>query len=95
MPLTIEDVVRHLRYDDDDFDVNHVNRLLITSTEAVKNHIKTKFDTENMVQQHAILLLCGYYDNYRNVEKNMEINGRFLPDPVLALLNPYYVPLVM
>lgn len=92
--LTVNDVARHLRYDEG-FDQEDLQMLLDTSEQAVKDHVKTKFDAENKVQQRAILLLCGYYDNYRGIEKEMPSNGNFLPEPVLALLNPYYTPLVL
>lgn len=94
MVLTLNDVARNLRYDEG-FDENDLQELLDTAEQAVKDHVKTNFDAENKVQQRAILLLCGYYDNYRNIEKEMPSNGSFLPEPVLALLNPYYTPLAM
>ncbi|WP_394651159.1 head-tail connector protein [uncultured Acinetobacter sp.] len=94
MALTLNDVARNLRYDEG-FDENDLQELLDTAEQAVKDHVKTNFDAENKVQQRAILLLCGYYDNYRNIEKEMPSNGSFLPEPVLALLNPYYTPLAM
>ena len=95
MPLVVNNVAIHLRYDLDDQTMTDLQRLLDVSVEAVKNHVKTKFDADNKVQQHAILLLCGYYDKYRNVENGMPMFGDFLPDPVRALLNPYYLPLVI
>lgn len=94
MVLTLNDVARNLRYDEG-FDENDLQMLLDTAEQAVKDHVKTNFDAENKVQQRAILLLCGYYDNYRNIEKEMPSNGYFLPEPVLALLNPYYTPLAL
>ncbi|ENW95966.1 MULTISPECIES: head-tail connector protein [Acinetobacter] len=95
MPLTVNDVAVHLRYDIDDQTMTDLQGLLDVSTQAVHDHIKAKFDADNKVHQRAILLLCGYYDKYRNVETGMPMFGDFLPDPVRALLNPYYVPLVM
>lgn len=95
MPLTVNDVAVHLRYDVDDQTLTDLQQLLDVATQQVRDHVKTKFDEENKAQQHAILLLCGYYDKYRNVETGMPMFGDFLPDPVRALLNPYYVPLVM
>lgn len=94
MVLTLNDVARNLRYDEG-FDEDDLQELLDTAEQAVKDHVKTNFDAENKVQQRAILLLCGYYDNYRNIEKEMPSNGYFLPEPVLALLNPYYTPLAL
>ncbi|WP_336938979.1 head-tail connector protein [Acinetobacter modestus] len=95
MTLTVDDVASHLRYDLDDQITADLQRLLDASTQQVQDHVKTKFNAENKVQQLAILLLCGYYDKYRNAETGMPMFGDFLPDPVRALLNPYYVPLVM
>lgn len=94
MALTVNDVARNLKYDEG-FDVDDLQMLLDTAEQAVKDHVLTKFDTENKVQQRAILLLCGYYDNFRNIEKEMSSNGNFLPEPILAILNPYYTPLVV
>ena len=93
--LTVDDVASHLRYDLDDQITADLQRLLDASTQQVQDHVKTKFNAENKVQQLAILLLCGYYDKYRNAETGMPMFGDFLPDPVRALLNPYYVPLVL
>ena len=95
MPLVVNDVAIHLRYDLDDQTTTDLQRLLDVSTQQVQDHVKTKFNEDNKVQQHAILLLCGYYDKYRNAETGMPTFGDFLPDPVRAMLNPYYVPLVM
>ena len=94
MALTVTDVARNLKFDDG-YDVDDLQMLLDSAEQAVKDHVKTKFDAENKVQQRAILLLCGYYDNYRNIEKEMPSNGYFLPEPVLTLLNPYYTPLAL
>ena len=94
MALTVNDVARNLKYDEG-FDVDDLQMLLDTAEQAVKDHVLTKFDAENKVQQRAILLLCGYYDNFRNIEKEMPSNGYFLPEQILAILNPYYTPLVV
>ncbi|MDV7379938.1 head-tail connector protein [Acinetobacter baumannii] len=93
MPLTLHDVIRHLKYDEDSADLDDLQSLLDVAEQAVRDHVLTKFDAENKAQQRAILLLCGYYDKYRNSEAEMPNNGSFLPQPVLALLNPYYKPL--
>lgn len=96
MPLTVNDVAIHLRYDLGDPEIDaSLQRLLDVSTQQVQDHVKAKFNEDNKVQQHAILMLCGYYDKYRNAESGMPMFGDFLPDPVRAMLNPYYVPLVM
>lgn len=95
MALTVEDVIRRLQLDSDDVVIEDMQYFLDVATQAVRNHIKTKFDAENVVHQHAIIMLCGYYSSQRELGKDMVANGSFLPDPVLALLNPYYVPLVI
>lgn len=95
MPLTVNDLVRHLKFDADSADLEDLQDLLNAAEQAVKDHVLSKFDAENYSQRRAILLLCGYYDKYRNLEGEMPTNGSFLPQPVLALLSPYYTPLAM
>lgn len=95
MPLTVNDVIRHLKYDEGSADRDDLQSLLDVAEQAVKDHVLSKYDAENKAQQRAILLLCGYYDKYRNLEGEMPTNGSFLPQPVLVLLNPYYKPLVI
>lgn len=91
----MNDVVRHLKYDEGSADLEDLQDLLDSAEQAVKDHVLTKFDAENKIQQRAILLLCGYYDKYRNLEGEMPSNGSFLPPQILAILNPYYTPLAM
>lgn len=95
MALTVADVARNLRYDEGGYDENDMQMLLDSAEQAVKDHVGSKFDAENKIQQRAILLLCGYYDSFRNTEKEMPSNGSFLPEPILAILSPYYIPLAI
>lgn len=91
----MNDVIRHLKYDEGSADLEDLQDLLDAAEQAVKDHVLSKFNAENKAQRRAILLLCGYYDKYRNLEGDMPTNGSFLPQPVLALLSPYYTPLAM
>lgn len=75
MPLTVNDVIRHLKYDEGSADLDDLQSLLDVAEQAVKDHVLTKYDAENKAQQRAILLLCGYYDKYRNLEGEMPTNG--------------------
>ncbi len=93
MGLTVNDVAHHLRYDADSVVTEDLQHLLDSAEQAVKDHILTKYDAENKIQQRAILMLCGYFDENRGVDKNTPSNDGFLPQPVKDLLNPYYVPL--
>lgn len=95
MSLTIHDVARHLRYEQADMDIEHLQMLLDVSTQAVQNYVMvSKFDLENKTQQQAILLLCGYYDQFRNAEQEMPSDDGQLPPQVRALLAKYYSPIV-
>ncbi len=40
----------------------------------------------------AALLLVGYYDYHRNMDKDMPSDGNYLPAPVRTLLWPYRKP---
>lgn len=95
MSLTVQDVARHLRYEPEDADMQYLQYLLDVSIQAVQDYVMPeKFDLENKTQQHAILLLCGYYDTFRNAEKEMPSDGGQLPPQVRALLAKYYSPIV-
>lgn len=95
MVLTVNDVARHLRYDDDDIINADLQHVLDSAEQAVKDHVSTKFDAENKIQQRAILMMCGYFDENRGVNKDTVSNDGFLPQPVKDLLSPYYLPLVV
>lgn len=93
MALTVNDVVRHLRYDSDELIDLDLQDILDSAEQAVKDHILTKFDPENKIHQRAILMMCGYFDENRGVNKGTPSNDGFLPQPVKDLLSAYYVPL--
>ncbi|MHA3104672.1 head-tail connector protein [Acinetobacter sp. ANC 3791] len=95
MALTVADVAKHLRYDDGLYDTTDLEHIFKSAEQAVKDHIGAKFDAENYIQQRAILLMCGYFDSFRGVDKDMPSNDGFLPQPVKDLLSPYYCPLVL
>lgn len=82
----------HLRYDDDSNDMM-LQGYLDAADSVVLNYITDKFETEYPKAIHqAILLLCGYWDQYRNVEKDAPVNANYLPMPVQSLLYPYRQP---
>lgn len=91
--VELQIVKEHLRYDDDSNDLI-LQGYLDASESVVLNYITDKFvDGEYPKAIHqAILLLCGYFDQYRNAEQEMPINGNFLPMPVQSLLFPYRTP---
>ena len=100
MPLTVNDVIRHLRYgegvdDVDDVVIQDLQEILDSAEQAVRDHILDKFDSENKIHRRAILMMCGYFDDNRGVGKDTVSNDGFLPQPVKDLLSRYYVPLVV
>lgn len=95
MALTVNDVARHLRYDDGDIVDQDLQSILDSAEQAVKDHVLTKYDAENKIQQRAVLMMCGYFDENRGVSKDTPSNDGFLPQPVKDLLSRYYVPLVV
>lgn len=95
MALTVNDVARHLRYDDDDIVEQDLQSIMDSAEQAVKDHVLSKYDDENKIQQRAILMMCGYFDEHRGVGKDTPSNDGFLPQPVKDLLSPYYLPLVV
>ncbi len=90
--VTLEEVKHHLRYDDDANDPNLT--MYIAAAEAATNQYITKTvdaaDTPDI--KVAVLLLVGYYDYHRNMDKDMPSDGNYLPAPVRALLWPYRKP---
>lgn len=93
MALTVEKVAFHLRYDLDNIVTQDLQDVLDSAEQAVKDHIKDKYDPENKIHQRAILMMCGYFDENRGVGKETVSNDGFLPQPVKNLLTSYYVPL--
>ncbi|MDB0115207.1 phage gp6-like head-tail connector protein [Acinetobacter baumannii] len=89
-------VKAHLRYDSDDNDLE-LNAFREAAEQAVLDYVTDEFEEGNYPKQFklAVLLLCGYYDKYRNLESEMPANGYYLPQPVLALLSPYHKPLAV
>lgn len=100
MALTVNDVIRHLHYgegvdDVDDVVIQDLQEILDSAEQAVRDHILDKFDSENKIQQRAVLMMCGYFDEHRGVSKDTPSNDGFLPQPVKDLLSKYYLPLVV
>ncbi|WP_250162202.1 head-tail connector protein [Psychrobacter sp. WY6] len=92
--VTLEEAKYHLRYDDDSNDM--MLQGYIAAAEAATN----RYITESVVAEDtpdikvAVLLLVGYYDYHRNMDKDMPSDGNYLPPPVRALLWPYRKPSV-
>lgn len=90
--VTLEEAKHHLRYDDDSNDM--MLQSYIAAAEAATN----RYITESVVAENtpdikvAVLLLVGYYDYHRNMDKDMPSDGNYLPAPVRALLWPYRKP---
>lgn len=91
--VTIETLKEHLRYDDDSNDLM-LQGYLDAADSAVKNYITDEFGNSEYPKaiHQAVLLLCGYWDQYRNAEAEAPINGNYLPIPVQQLLYPYRKP---
>ncbi len=90
--VTLEEAKHHLRYDDDSNDMNLT--AYIAAAEATINRYITDDVTADATPdiKVAVLLLVGYYDNHRNMDKDMLSDGNYLPAPVRALLWPYRQP---
>lgn len=91
--VTLDEVKHHLRYelDDDSNDVN-LAAYIAGAEAAVANYITREPGPAAPDIKIAVLLLVGYYDQYRNIEAEMVREGNFLPAPVRALLAPYRTP---
>lgn len=92
--VTLEDAKHHLRYDDDSNDQMLI--AYIAAAEAAINRYITDDVTADATPdiKVAALLLVGYYDYNRNMDKDMPSDGNYLPPPVRALLWPYHQPSV-
>lgn len=90
--VTLEDAKHHLRYDDDS------NDPMLTAYIAAAEATINQYITDNVASaatpdiKVAALLLIGYYDYHRNMDKDMPSDGNYLPAPVRALLWPYRQP---
>lgn len=92
--LTLEDAKHHLRYDDDSNDMM-LMAYIAAAEAAISRYITddvTAIATPDI--KVAALLLVGYYDYNRNMDKDMPSDGNYLPAPVRALLWPYRRPSV-
>ncbi len=99
---TLELVKQHLRYDSDDQN-DLLDAYRQAAESAVLSYVTDTFEadaTTGVVTYpaqftQAVLLLCGYYDQYRNIEGDMPSDGNYLPPPVRALLFPFRSPTVV
>lgn len=90
--VTLEDAKYHLRYDDDSNDVM-LTTYIAAAESAVNQYITKTVDAAATPDiKVAVLLLVGYYDYNRNIDKDMPSDGNYLPAPVRALLWPYRQP---
>ena len=90
--VTLEEVKHHLRYDDDSNDIM-LTAYIAAAESAVKRYItETVAAADTPDIKVAVLLLVGYYDFHRNMDKDMPSDGNYLPAPVRALLWPYRQP---
>ena len=90
--VSLEEAKHHLRYDDDSNDIM-LTAYIAAAESAVGQYItKTVVVAETPNIKVAVLLLVGYYDYHRNMDKDMPSDGNYLPAPVRALLWPYRKP---
>lgn len=93
--VTIEEARDHLRYDDDANDAM-LTAYIKASEQAVKSYIKKDVDPDSAHDiKVAVLLMVGYFDSYRNIDKDMPTFSNYLPDPVRMMLMPYRKPTVV
>lgn len=90
MIVTLEQVRNHLRYDTDDND-EMLQMYLEAAEDAVLNYITDTFKPNEYPPaiKHAVLLMVGVFDSYRNAESETPIKDNYLPPPVQALLFKY------
>ena len=94
MAITDLQTVRaHLRYDSYDNDAE-LEIYREAAEQAVFDYVTDEFENQSYPKQFklAVLLLCGYYDNNRNLEQEMVTDGNYLPPAVRALLYKYRNP---
>lgn len=95
MILTIEEVRTNLRYEVDELSDVEATALIEEAEQAIKDYITDAYDEANPILKRAAKLLIGYWDEYRNVEKEMVTNGNYLPEAVQSLLYHYRTPTVI
>lgn len=95
MILTIEEVRTNLRYEVDELSDVEATAFIEEAEQAIKDYITDSYDEANPILKRAAKLLIGYWDEYRNVEKEMVTNGNYLPEPVQSLLYHYRTPTVI
>lgn len=92
---TLQEVKAHLRYDSDDSDLE-LDAYREASEQAVLDYVTDTFDDGQYPKplKVAVLLLCGYFDQNRNLESDMQSDGNYLPAPIRSLLYKYRTPTV-
>ena len=92
--VTLDEVKAHLRYDTDDSDVE-LDAYREAAEQLVLDYVTDTFTGGYPKQfKTAVFLLCGYFDQNRNLEKDMQSDGNYLPQPVRMLLYKYRSPTV-
>lgn len=90
--VDLETAKLHLRYDDTTEDIM-IQGYLDAAESAVTSYITDEFQGEYPKAIHqAILILVGYFDQFRNAESEAPTDGNYLPVPVRMLLYPYRKP---
>lgn len=95
MILTIEEVRTNLRYEVDELSDVEATAFIEEAEQAIKDYITDSYNEANPILKRAAKLLIGYWDEYRNVEKEMVTNGNYLPEAVQSLLYHYRTPTVI
>lgn len=90
--VTLEEAKHHLRYDDDSNDIMLIAYIAAAESAVGQYITKTVVGADTPDIKVAVLLLVGYYDYNRNMDKDMPSDGNYLPAPVRALLWPYRKP---
>lgn len=92
--VTLDEVKHHLRYDDDANDTSL--NIYINAAESAINHYITETPPVTAAAdiKVAALMLIGWFDDNRSIDKDTPTNGNYLPPPVVTMLYPYRRPTV-
>lgn len=92
---TLQEVKAHLRYDSDDSDLE-LEIYRQSAEQMVLDYVTDDFTDGQYPKQFktAVLLMCGYFDQNRNLESDMQSDGNYLPAPIRQMLYKYRTPTV-
>lgn len=96
---TLDEVKKHLRYDTNDSDLE-LQIYLDVAEQIVFNYVDEEYHTAPFPEPFriAVLVLCGYHDEYRNGEGVQKmhigadtafIEGNYIPAAARWVLFPY------